>query len=562
MDIAGRPINELVRDDITAQVEDAYLTRARDLDDIVTHFLQDGSPASDIAGCWQHFLFSRALWRWKEDPARLDELEVAQRLLASRTLQDELARYYDLRDGVSLAGSRVHRVGNTSVILRLPEAADTPERALKLIRPEYKSAPSVAAELNAFMAGIPTRTYRFVPVVYVREKSWVLMDFIEGPTLEEELRRLLAAGSPADTVAWLSEEFIGRIRSPLKVLAGRDIAHLDLSFENLIRDGRYGTQDIALVDFRSAPGLGATPGPTIAPELVRRSPQGWRTDLYAIAALIRDALGRLGHVPPDPREQLDFVRLGSPALAFKLEVLLSGDYSQRTDGDGSPAELVDVTLGGLQAAVREFKYSGPSAVHTEVLRFAQEFLTFQYWRSTLGRLLAAGRSIGEAGAARGRRHWLDTFTVMNQLVYPSVILFVLVPAMVRWSHDRTVFEHLPALAVAGSFLLVAQRYYADILRELWLWQIDRVGGVVIRGLAFFHVVPIIGAVYSTNGSWGVWAALGTAAVAFANWRAYRICLAASGKIGAESYPVPRPRDFGGPHGGFAKRFGNWTWAGL
>jgi eukaryotic-like serine/threonine-protein kinase len=113
--------------------------------------------------------------------------------------------------------------------------------------------------------------------------SWVVMEYVQGPTLRELIRRSPGGMSPAVAARLLRDIAVG-----LTVLHDRAIVHRDLKPENLFEeDGRvkiadYGLSKVIGVSQRSEQTIGVGTINYMAPEVgwgrlssVRASPREW-----------------------------------------------------------------------------------------------------------------------------------------------------------------------------------------------------------------------------------------------------------------------------------------------
>jgi serine/threonine protein kinase len=120
------------------------------------------------------------------------------------------------------------------------------------------------------------------------EVPYLVFEYVEGPTLDSSIA---AEGPlPADEAVLLGLQ----VAAVLRYLHGSGVVHLDLKPSNVcLRDGRP-----VLIDFgiARAPGLTRCPGapkgspPYMAPEQCRDEPATPSTDLFALGALLYEAV--------------------------------------------------------------------------------------------------------------------------------------------------------------------------------------------------------------------------------------------------------------------------------
>jgi Tol biopolymer transport system component len=219
-------------------------------------------------------------------------------------------------------------------------------------------------------------------------RTGLWMEFIEGETLEEELRR--RGPLPPDEVARIGIS----LTAALGAVHGAGLVHRDVKAQNVMRE-RSGR--LVLMDFGAGheagyahdqKGLAGTPA-YLAPELLAGGSAGVSTDLYALGVvLFRLATGRFP-VQGDTLEEIkDAHRRGAreslaaidpafpPALSSAVDCALSPDpsarYQHATEMEGALQRAVDPARPG-----RRVLYVGVA-----VLSIVTAAVVFWQWQSS------------------------------------------------------------------------------------------------------------------------------------------------------------------------------------
>jgi serine/threonine protein kinase len=221
---------------------------------------------------------------------------------------------------------------------------------LKLPRPHQVAHPRAARSLGREVAALEGNPHPALPRLYrdgtAAELPHIVIEYVDGPTLEEEL----GVNGPLEEpeVALLGAQLL----TGLLALHHRGIAHVDVKPANVVlRDMRP-----VLIDFGSARRIGTpqpprrpvgTPG-YAAPELEDCAPITAGMDHYALGATLREALtGQLAFDPATgPARSPRLV--GASALTRLVGALLEPNPADRP----STAEALTTFAGAVPADLR------------------------------------------------------------------------------------------------------------------------------------------------------------------------------------------------------------------
>lgn len=215
---------------------------------------------------------------------------------------------------------RFHRHGTTSFLLRA-SLADTDlgldqECAVKCLVYPFLRIPTIARATREYAARYRQRTAGRDHLVHVLASSdgWILMDFVEGRTLDEELETRATPAGDDDPNPDRIEEFGSALFSALSDLEESGLQHHDLTPSNIIvtRDSADRVT-LRLVDLganylylQNMPGQHGRDARFAAPEVRTGSHgPGFRSDLYSLGHLLllvgsgspEDGPDEDGHVP-------------------------------------------------------------------------------------------------------------------------------------------------------------------------------------------------------------------------------------------------------------------------
>lgn len=228
---------------------------------------------------------------------------------------------------------------------------------VKLPRPELTADPQTLADLRQeaeMMAGL---THPGVQRLYDARLDepvpYLVSEYVEGPTL----RASIAEQGPLDVAdaALLGLQLAG----VLGYLHRSDVVHLDVKPHNVaLRDGRPVLLDFGIARRPGQPRRAGAPlgsPPYMAPEQCRDEPARCATDIFALGALLFEAV--TGDHPFHPRRTADgwsFPQLCEPATTTDLPAPLRAPLARLLDpvparrpADGAVlrllADLVDAT---------------------------------------------------------------------------------------------------------------------------------------------------------------------------------------------------------------------------
>jgi hypothetical protein len=261
---------------------------------------------------------------------------------------------------VDFSAAELYRIGSTSLIVRararaLAGNADPQELAVKCVLLPFAQIPAIAKATADYSANFhigQTSAPRFAPTVWASTRTWIVMTFIAGHTLAEEL------GPRADDDGGFGRvtpnlrldrlaDYVPPILDALSQLQrqhthGRAWVHADLAPSNIIvtRSGQ-GITGVVFVDLgrnflysRAIGGLGGVEGAYVAPEVRDDEVDDSRADLYSVGKLIV----RIADGDPDEPFVPNAFYERVPALARFVEDLIDREPASRllvyrTDAD-------------------------------------------------------------------------------------------------------------------------------------------------------------------------------------------------------------------------------------
>ncbi|MCD0444764.1 hypothetical protein LO763_14175 [Glycomyces sp. A-F 0318] len=282
--------------------------------------------------------------------------ELCRRLVADPHVQEALRRLYapsGKTGGAAAVWTTIdfdtmafHRHGTTSIIISASSVAPAVGRAerhaLKCLIYPYLRIPAIVKATEDYQrdfGGVHSKESPLV-TVWASHESWVLMDFVEGPTLTDHLREI-AKGRKAPRSEILRAVDAGQLRvlgaallEAMAVLAQKVGHHNDLTPSNIIVQAENATTvKFKIIDLgvnflhtRTLPGAEPVEAGYVAPEVKANGTGGPQADLYSVG-MVLIAIGGIprttdGTVP-------DQFYVASVGLARLLEDLLDADPDRR-----------------------------------------------------------------------------------------------------------------------------------------------------------------------------------------------------------------------------------------
>jgi hypothetical protein len=180
---------------------------------------------------------------------------IVDELLAIEAVEDVFRRRYDLPPELDLSGSHLHRTGTTSAIFRCRWQGGF-DVALKVTLARYFDVKALSDASQSYSKDYRTPS-DISPRVHESGPRFIILDFVEGETLEERLSGLAVADpDPRSIQARVAEGFavMLALMSALERLAtsGESITarhHLDLTPNNVIIPVREGIPGVKFIDF-------------------------------------------------------------------------------------------------------------------------------------------------------------------------------------------------------------------------------------------------------------------------------------------------------------------------
>jgi serine/threonine protein kinase len=490
--------------------------------------------------------------------------------------------FYGLSEEYDFNATELHRVGTTSLILKCPTRVrseiDRPRvMALKCLLPRYHKVRAITASTNAYKAE-HSMELPGVPYIYNSTPLTIAMEFIEGPTLAEELesRAVPEHRSPEETtleraltdqdIEFIREVGLAVCAKLSELIAHGGHHHLDLSPSNIILLGKRPLQ-IALIDFGHNFAISERVGTSaafrraslyVAPELLNHpSMDDWRCDAYSLGVILLEAASKRRIQREDLAGELD--RLwqgdrpwdGAPGMARAIEELIDHEPSQRL-----------ALMQGVDAGSDPYDYVRKLILQeTEVLEI--------YEKRTRARGFGLLRGVGLLMVVNNPQ-LENLFDVARQVEEPVDDAYADFPSLARWAvvamacwvialstfvfytladlgwspvepwvtqlaeMAHAHFEvgdfwgNLPGRLVAITFSLTAVTYYINNFSTLSPKRLGvRIGSAseaVMRATSLGLVFPIMWAMVYAPEAWPLCAGIGTMLVVVNNFLALRIAI--------------------------------------
>lgn len=424
-----------------------------------------------------------------------------------------------------------HRRGSTSFIISGLTEDRRDHFALKCVLFPYSDIPVIADSTMRYVtdhAATDKQGHRVEHMVDVWASTtrWVLMDFVRGYTLAEEIEKIKIeeAGHPRSLASGVRLDLMRRLGFPLldalRELHLQGKQHEDLSPTNIIVDRKVVRGDereyvITFIDFGknylytgSLSGLEGPEGAFVAPEVRKGDDNVSKADLYSlgkILVLLGDVGQSRGSIVPD----LFYGQ--APLVARLIEDLIVEDPSQRllvfqmaadnSDFFGSLAVILkqelEVTQAALEADSKRRELAVPTATQSLVSSLRALF-PISREPAKRRRIYRVRRDQGVLSDPRRSMHarWLHVFSILASINFyvTTLVCFnwllrdmgvdIINPVVqatlrmmdVRWesiplvdSLRRSDYKignleaNLPARLVCLSFAFAAARYYQNIL---------------------------------------------------------------------------------------------------
>ena len=309
-----------------------------------------------------------------QDPAVRSAVNRLYRLTTTRVLM-KISTKTEVAEGPSAPNPGTHwrsmrlttlqfyEHGTTSLILKVNLAGNRPPAALKLILYPFVGITSIAESTRKYAStySLAGSTSTSVVRVHASTSTWILMDFVPGPTLAmllgqkyasfapqgsplTELHRRPSAGpdktTELDNLQQLGNalfEALKDLQSDLTSAArekGQNVVHADLTPSNIIvNDIGHQSYHFVLVDLganhlytRAISGLEGAESVFVAPEVRRASPSLGRADLFSIGQLL---IACAGMRPTTEGIVPDAMYARYPLLARLFEDLIDREPQQR-----------------------------------------------------------------------------------------------------------------------------------------------------------------------------------------------------------------------------------------
>lgn len=298
------------------------------------------AAGDEFLGAAFFLLFSHFSERFNETGEDSYQLEATLRLNKSST-KKFLTKKYHIPESYLQDSLMLYKVGTTSIIIKIEE-----KYILKILKYRYRDNPRIRSATKGYKDKFGD-LINFAPNVHLSSDFFMIMDFIPGKTLREDIENAgqlnLKKIDDASNHISRIEKIITQLLEILHNLHEGDVSivHMDLNPDNVILRPTVDQKDfnVVLIDFGYNYILQEKIGTTsqiltaqtsVAPEL-RDSPAKatGRADLYSFGMLFLFMItGKAGQLP-DVDSQLDRIWQEYPEFGGLIESMIEAEPNNR-----------------------------------------------------------------------------------------------------------------------------------------------------------------------------------------------------------------------------------------
>lgn len=452
---------------------------------------------------------------------------------------------------------RFHESGTTSYIFRLSNYF-----ALKLVKFRFLRNQTITQATENYSrdyqhSSLPRSIKDCVPEVYSGSPKYLIMDFIDGLTLREYMKRYLFKYSPNrksfDERITITINIITRLCGHLFQLSKSKRQHLDLSPDNVIIVEDYPDMKVFLIDFgfnyllseRVGSGLELSMAQKyIAPELLESTSQDTsKADVYSLGIILLEMLSDDQLESHMMVTSLDAIWSKRPDFALLIEQMTVRDVGPRTFNFSTPPKLYTELVSELEQIHSIYKevHLTPKASFWEKLSEGMPFfvgrnLTKIFEASRKLRTLSNNRKIKS-----NLKYLLPWEILAESLHYVILVCFSLLTLVDLGFIDTSKYfsliglhgidispgsfsENIWGRLVGISFSFVAVNYYDHVYKLIDLRGLATGTEIVIRITSFSYALPILWAILYKPTDWPYCSAVGVFIVSLANYLAFHTAM--------------------------------------
>jgi serine/threonine protein kinase len=541
---------------------------------------------SAVRGALGFYLFCHHAERWgrvhdHEDHARADAL------LHDPHVRQFLYRLYEFDDRYCDPDLTFHTLGTTSFIIKSHYFHNKYHRVVKLIKPWYFPDPVIATQtamiLEMYQRELSHVTFKDQPVSPIVEYSnrhSVIMEFVEGVTLQQYLQELWlrneanAADARVQSYAALNGIMLS-LCGALKACHQHSISHGDLSSTNILVE-RSDTEfpRLRLIDFGINYLLTRNLGhidnysaliATIDPDVMKKKYEATpavESDVYSLGVILIEGF------------------LGNDYRAESIQILLDAVYDKHPGVGAILDDLLDANPGRRLAdvPVNNDPYEFIAARIDAELRLlslfadAEKKRSFKYIEEFFGIVFLGIPDIVRLGMGQLRNKRAAKSVLVDEsqrrlpnptferadLLVPLVLNLItvtivgnrLIPfdSILRGDVNVAGFleENWPAWLVALSCSIVAARYFVSIFAGLGSKGLPRLPAYSATLCLFAPWIPIMLVLFRYPREWPLFVAIGGTLLVGNNWvwrRFSRTAIRAIDPSGIHISPLMKETEF-------------------
>lgn len=524
-----------------------------------------GAESPDLRGALGFFLFSQSADMLR----RGEDCGDPSQYLSDKPSRATLRKCYGLPATLPTEAARLHRVGHTSYILS-DEPASGPV-AIKLVKPRYLTNNAILASTRRYASEYTAVAAISARVHEPHGERFLVMDFLEGPTLAEHVDVVVATKSldkPLTATELLAcHDLLSAVCEALRCCEEHGIPHGDIGPSNIIVHGRNPTS-CRLIDFGLNYLLLERVGAVTdvlqlqvytAPETLDGKEASLAADLHSMGHLVLYMVSGGKLTTSNATYLHDRLWERHPSLAALVDDLIARDpetrvrFERATKSVGSVYADLKLRLEQeflRETAVLRLQDATPRRRDLVARALFDPLLTvWALWaqrrlirsefleRSRIGYLWWWACACLVAGGVIYFVAWMRVLTDIG--IAQRLELGLLTEVLGRANVLRprgAVADEWPGIMVAVTFAFVAERYYQNLFAMLRVGAVARWAEWSVRAQAFVFAVPILVALLVEPRLWPACSAVGVGMVTVNNWLLLRLVRRAPTGMDEESMP--------------------------
>jgi serine/threonine protein kinase len=502
--------------------------------------------------------------------------QIADEILENLKIYDFIKEEYKIDDDFKEKPEciRFHKTGTTSFILQIniktneSTISESRALALKILKYRYIDNKTINDNTLAYQQ-LYNRNFEFMPRVYQSGERYILMDFIDGMTLDEYMHSPGFKDSLHPDI--IIKSIFLRLCDILKELGSRGIIHSDLNPKNIILENftrldrenlRVDEVKLSLIDFGVNYLLNEKIGSSraltrarvyIAEEVLEDYDNtSTMSDIYSLGVILLELYNvndRFEYREFD--NYLDNIRLEAPVLASILDDILDKnpglrlfDLQQKYSRD--PGQLWNIYADLRRNLELEFKLL-ELKIKKKLNKFSRlaldviNLISFDFKAIARRRFVEAKEILNIRDTRRPGEYSFRTLTKRLGLwSYVGVVSHIFVLCIFifftrKYFNANQLKEKLPGLLVCMSFSFLALKYYLEIFSNIYPRYLGKLGWITnlwMRFGTFYWPPAILLAFYFDPGWWPYVSSYGTAVVVGNNFLCFMLAKKAEKKIEA------------------------------